>query len=327
MKKLLYAIQGTGNGHLSRAIEVYPYLKKYANVDVLISGIQSDINLDMPIKFNLYGLSFIFGKKGGVDFWKSIRSVKPCTLINDIRNIPVEQYDLVVNDFEPVTACACKFKKIPSVSLSHQASFYSDKTPRPNKKCKWSEWVLKHYAPTEHQMGLHFKSYDTNIFTPIIRKDIRSLKTSKNGFMIVYLPAYHHDVISEYLMKVKDIEWRIFSKYAVQRETKSNIQIFPISNSEWLDSLAKCDGALLGAGFESPSELLHLDKRVMVMPMKNQYEQQCNAISLEKMGVPVSHQMDNKFVEKLKSWVKGSWNLNYSFPDNTEELVQKLIKL
>ena len=36
--KILYAIQGTGNGHLSRAIDVIPALKKIGQVDVLVSG-------------------------------------------------------------------------------------------------------------------------------------------------------------------------------------------------------------------------------------------------------------------------------------------------
>ena len=39
--KILYGIQGTGNGHLSRAEEIVPILKKMAHVDVLISGNQS----------------------------------------------------------------------------------------------------------------------------------------------------------------------------------------------------------------------------------------------------------------------------------------------
>lgn len=36
--KILYAFQGTGNGHLARAQEIIPILKKHALVDTLISG-------------------------------------------------------------------------------------------------------------------------------------------------------------------------------------------------------------------------------------------------------------------------------------------------
>ncbi|MEM6298665.1 MAG: glycosyl transferase, partial [Bacteroidota bacterium] len=33
---ILFAIKGTGNGHLSRARAVIPHLKKYGKVDLLV---------------------------------------------------------------------------------------------------------------------------------------------------------------------------------------------------------------------------------------------------------------------------------------------------
>ena len=41
--KILYAIQGTGNGHLTRAKEIIPILKEKGDVDILISGSECDI--------------------------------------------------------------------------------------------------------------------------------------------------------------------------------------------------------------------------------------------------------------------------------------------
>ena len=69
--KILYAIQGTGNGHLSRAMDVVPCLQLRADVDLLVSGIQGDLTLPFPVKYKLRGLSFIFGRSGGVDWFKS----------------------------------------------------------------------------------------------------------------------------------------------------------------------------------------------------------------------------------------------------------------
>ena len=106
--KILFAIQGTGNGHLSRAKDVYPELTKYGEVDVLISGIQADVNVLFPVKYKAYGMSFIFGKKGGVDILATAKKLKLFKLIKDIRNFPIEQYDIVINDFEPISAWACK---------------------------------------------------------------------------------------------------------------------------------------------------------------------------------------------------------------------------
>ena len=61
--KILYAIQGTGNGHVSRARDIIPILKKNHEVDILISGLQADVDLPYDIKYRYNGLGFIFGKK------------------------------------------------------------------------------------------------------------------------------------------------------------------------------------------------------------------------------------------------------------------------
>jgi len=70
--KILYAIQGTGNGHLARAEDVVPALQKHGKLDLFISGAQADIKLPFPVKHKSKGLSFYFGKGGGVDLIKTI---------------------------------------------------------------------------------------------------------------------------------------------------------------------------------------------------------------------------------------------------------------
>ena len=71
--KILYAIQGTGNGHISRAREIVPLLQAYGDLDILISGTQADVKLTQAIKYQLHGFSFVFGKNGGVNHFKTDR--------------------------------------------------------------------------------------------------------------------------------------------------------------------------------------------------------------------------------------------------------------
>ena len=73
--KILYAIQGTGNGHVSRARDFIPYLQQHFELDILISGTQVDVALPQQITYRKKGASFIFGKNGGVDYWKTINSL------------------------------------------------------------------------------------------------------------------------------------------------------------------------------------------------------------------------------------------------------------
>ena len=98
--KVLYAIQGTGNGHLARAIQLIPSIREKMEVDVLLSGIQGDLELPFEVKYQCYGLSFIFGKNGGIDIFKTISKLKPFRLIREISALPVKEYDLIISDFE-----------------------------------------------------------------------------------------------------------------------------------------------------------------------------------------------------------------------------------
>ena len=65
--KILYAIQGTGNGHLTRAKEIIPILQQKGDLDILLSGNENNIPLGYDVKYNLKGLNFTFGKNGGID--------------------------------------------------------------------------------------------------------------------------------------------------------------------------------------------------------------------------------------------------------------------
>jgi len=102
--KILYAIQGTGNGHLARATVIVPILKSMADTDVLVSGTQADLKVPFNIDYYYSGMSFIVGQNGGVDIRKTIRKISVMQFLRDIRNLPVEKYDLVISDFEPVSA-------------------------------------------------------------------------------------------------------------------------------------------------------------------------------------------------------------------------------
>ena len=56
--KVLYAVQGTGNGHISRSKEVIKQLGKNCEVDVLLSESQHEVDLGFEVKYKLKGLGW-----------------------------------------------------------------------------------------------------------------------------------------------------------------------------------------------------------------------------------------------------------------------------
>ena len=323
--RILYAIQGTGNGHISRAREIVPLLQQYGELDLLVSGTQADVNLSQPLAYRFHGFSFVFGKKGGVDHWQTYKTMNLSRLKKDISSIPLKKYNLIINDFEPVTAWACKLQKVQSVSLSHQAAFLSEKTPRPSNFFHWAEWVFKHYAPSTHHIGFHFERYDDFIHTPVIRSDIRRQEPTDLGHITVYLPAFDDRLLLTHLKKIPEVQWEVFSKHASQAYQDGNVSVRPVNNEQYNKSLASAHGLLTGGGFEGPAEALFLGKKVLVIPMKNQYEQLCNAEAARRLGIPVLHQIDDQFAAKLRVWISDPFDVKMTFPDETSGIIGNMV--
>ncbi len=323
--KVLFGIQGTGNGHISRSRELLKYLTKRVDVDVLVSGYHHEVSIDFEIKYRLPGLGFTFGKRGGIDYLSSVKNFSPYRLLSDIYKIPVEKYDLVLSDFEPVTSWSSKFKGVPCVSISHQAAFLSPKIPRPAEKNRTQELILKWYAPSSSHIGLHFKEYDDFIYTPIIREEIRNIDVKNDGHYTVYLPSYDERYLCSLLRNI-DVGWEVFSKHHKGEPYRDgNITVYPINNDEFVRSLSSCEGILCNAGFETPSEALYLGKKLMVIPMKRQYEQECNAEALDRLGVAVIRDINNGLSGVLGDWINSKSSCNAKYANNLAVIVERIL--
>lgn len=322
---ILYAIQGTGNGHLSRAVDIIPELQKFGKLDLFVSGAQAEIVLPYPVKYKSKGLSFYFGKQGGINFLKTFQNNSSKDVIKEIKNFPVEKYDLVINDFEPITAWACQKKEVPVIGLGHQAALLSKKSPRPKLIDPFGEWMLKNYAPVKKYVGFHFEEYDKNIFTPVVRTAIREAAVKDLGHYTIYLPAYDDKKLVQLLLKISKVRWHIFSKHTKKPYHVGRISVYPVSAHDFIESVVTASGVLCGAGFETPAEVLHLNKKLLVVPMKSQYEQHCNAAALKKLGVPVLKRVKKKSIRKIERWLEEAKPLDISFEDVAGKAVAKAI--
>ena len=71
-KKILYALNGTGSGHITRAREIIPYLREKHKVDILISGSNYILDTKLDIKYDFRGFTFSINKNGKVSYLKSL---------------------------------------------------------------------------------------------------------------------------------------------------------------------------------------------------------------------------------------------------------------
>jgi uncharacterized protein (TIGR00661 family) len=319
--RILYAIQGTGNGHVSRARDIIPHLQRHGEVHVLISGSQSDVELGTPLTFQYKGLSFVFGKKGGVDMVDTFMKARTRRFYREIKSLPIQDYDVVISDFEPVSTWACYRAKKPCIGLSHQAAVLGPNAPQPRGREYLGRMVLRNYAPVAEAYGFHFQSYDERTFTPVIRQQVRQLIPTNQGHVTVYLPAYDDERLVKQLRRMPDVEWQVFSKHNQTPFKVKNVHVRPVNNTDFLASMASSQGVLCGAGFETPAEAMFLGKKVCVIPMKNQFEQHCNAAALSGMGVPVIKSLKKKHIDKILGWIVEDYQIPVHYPDQTGDIV------
>ncbi|AZJ31280.1 conserved hypothetical protein [Tenacibaculum mesophilum] len=322
--KILYAFQGTGNGHASRALEIIPHLQRRGDVDILVSGSQYEIELPFNIKYKLHGLGFIFGKKGGIDLINTLKDLNLKKVYKEIKTLPVKEYDLVINDFEPISAWACLFRNVSIISLSNQNALLNEKNSA-FKRFRLERLIIKYYAPAKNKFGFHFKTHSSSTFLPIIRKEIRYRNITNKGHYTVYLPSYSDEKIIKVLSSIKDIKWQVFSKKTKEHQFFHNITILPINDDAFIRSMASAKGIICGAGFATPTEALYLRKKLLVIPMKNQYEQQCNAVTLKEMGVTVVKKLSKKQLPKIEKWINSNKIVEVHYPDVTEDMLDAII--
>jgi len=271
-------------------------------------------------------LSFIFGKKGGIDFWKTFLKLNSGKLLKDIKSLNVTDYDLIISDFEPVSVWAAIKAKKPCIGLSNQVVTLHPLAPKPKKDDMMGKLILQNYAPTQYNYGFHFKRLDATVFTPVIRKEVREMTPTNEGHYTVYLPSYDDVQIINRLKKIPHVDWQVFSKHSKKAYTIFNVSIFPIDSQLFLKSIASSAGVLTNAGFGTTSEALFLKKKLLVIPMKKQYEQHCNAAMLKEMGVAVLKKLSKKNIESISAWVNSDTIVEVDYQDNTEEIIDLIVK-
>ena len=176
-------------------------------------------------------------------------------------------------------------------------------------------------------MSFHFERYDSNIYTPVIRKSIRDARVVNGDHYTVYLPAYDDKKLVPLLTKIKGVSWQVFSKHAKKPYHSGRLSVYPVNKGAFATSVASSKGVLCGAGFETPAEALYMGKKLLVLPIKSQLEQHYNAEALKRMGVPVLKKLKKSNLEKIQSWIDSDIRINVQYDDHTADAVSQAVAM
>ena len=317
--KIFYGVQGTGNGHITRARVMAKELYA-AGIDVTFqfTGRPADKYFDMDI-FNDYqlrtGLTFNTNK-GQVNYFKTALEAKPVTFIKDIKSLNLSGYDLVISDFEPVTAWAAKNQKIPVLGIGHQYAF-NHNIPRAGSD-PIAEQVMKYFAPADKGVGLHWHHFGQAILPPIIDtpETPKNIITNK---IIVYLPFEDQQEVIKLLSPFKHFDFHIYSP-EVAHSAFDHIKCNPLSHAEFKKDLYDSAGIISNAGFELASEALQLGKKILAKPLHAQMEQISNAAALKQLGYgQTMNDMESSVIEE---WLHDNNAIHITYPNIGKVLVK-----
>lgn len=319
--RILYGVQATGQGHISRARAMAKALAGYdVQVDWLFSGRARNKLFDMEPFGNFMhrrGLSFAT-RAGKVSYLHTVLSQNIFQFISEVRGLDVTPYDLIVTDYEPVTAWAGRSAGVRTIGIGHQYAFGPG---TPNTGGNWlTHGIMRSFAPVALPLGLHWHPYSGNVLPPIL--DLPDQPGSQREHILVYLPFEDQDLVTRFLQQFPQQQFKQYSADVTDGE-HGNVMRQRANISGFKADLWACRGVICNSGFELVSECLQWHKPVLTKPLAGQMEQLSNALALQQLGyAQTMHDLDPQL---LSNWLASTRHApTLRFPDVAAALAQWL---
>ncbi len=280
--KLLYGVQGTGNGHISRArMMAHHFSQRGIEVQYLFSGRPPEQYFDMAAfgNYQVYaGLTFVTDK-GRISNLKTVLQAQPVQFIRDLRNLDLSSYDAIITDFEPLTAWAGRLQNKPVIGIGHQYAFGNAAVPESGVDLR-NRLIMRYFAPAKFRLGLHWDRFNAAIVPPIINPAEQRQTVAEH--ILVYLPFEDQAIVSAAL---QNISGQHFIQYAPQlsHAELGNVSQRPTSLHGFKKDLCSAKAVICNAGFELISECLHMGIPALAKPVAGQSEQLGNAAALQQL--------------------------------------------
>lgn len=323
MARILYALSGEGQGHVSRVLAIAAMLRNEGHELLFCAGGRAEEVL-RGRKEPLVSVPALLHAvhQNRMQYWKTLQLNFPAfwkqrEVIQDlVRVLERWQPDLLINDFEAFSWRAAAKLGIPILSLNNQELLTEGKLAWTLQDrlaafpALWSIWqiaprqVVHRILTTFFEVALHHP-HQTSLIPPILRPEILHLKPVNEGYLLVYLNrAKGSNLLLERLVRLGK-PCRIYGFDEMPSQQK-NLVFRATSSTSFLEDLANCEAILCTAGFSLLSEALYLQKPVLAMPNHGQFEQVLNARYVAEKGwghmihgqMPTQEEL-NHFVERL----------------------------
>ena len=312
MANILYGVNGEGSGHSTRAKEVILHLQRQGHSVHVVSFDRGLRNLSESFAVTeIFGLRCAYVNnrvryrhtlaKNLLKAPRAARSLKQLA-----RLVEEKKIELVITDFEPLTAHVAHRKRLPLIAIDNQHAITNTRVSLPcgyGRDAAAVKLVTRMMTPrADAYLVLSFfpapvKRRNTFLFPPILRQEVLAAMPHSGDYALVYVTSPARDLAA----LLKQVRYK-FIAYGFGCEGQNGNILFKKPGMEsFLHDLAGCGAVIANAGFSLVSEALHLGKPYLAVPVQNQFEQTFNAYYVGKIGYGAFWEKLSK--EKVESFL------------------------
>jgi uncharacterized protein (TIGR00661 family) len=297
--KVLFGTNSNGHGHQIQSIAIKQYLesRNHTVSHNLLGKSTKGISKFISDEFNIIefdGFDFIFDKESKLIIWKTflhnlLKFPKiAVSFYNICRLIKKENPDAIFTFYEPLVGLtALFFPNIKYISFGHQYSMTEDMYPK-IKGFRIQKLFLRiiNYITSMRakKMALsyyEFKSNNKSVIPcpPILRRESYSISTKMEDFILVYL--MNEDMLPQLIEeanKYPNIKIECFTKLTKQINHPDNIILRNVDGKLFQERMKVCKAVICSGGFETTCESILNKKPILMVPIKNHFEQLSNCI-------------------------------------------------
>lgn len=339
--RIFYSLCGEGLGHAIRSAVVIEYLIEEGYDLVVFASDRAYQYLSNKFE-NVYEI-------GGFNtVYENNRARYKKTFVYNMKDVPSDlknnvnkmyklakkfKPDLIISDFEFYANVLAHILSIPLLSIDNMHVITEAKYNSPTKYAKdkiFAEAVVHAFIQRANRTLIYsyfyppLKNKDTTQYVyPIVRDEIYALKPSVKNHILVYQTSTSNTKLIELLKNNPDKKFIVYGFHKDERD--ENILFRSFKEKQLFKDLKDANCVITNGGFSLITEALQLDKPILSIPVKKQYEQILNAIYIGRLGYGEHHDIVNQqildnFLENVEVYRKNIQENYEKHYDNVETL-------
>jgi len=217
--------------------------------------------------------------------------------------------DAVISDFEPILPRAARVAGIPVFQLNHPGIVQRVARFHP---LSWLTSFASRVLEGPWHDRIHISFYQGDV-GPILRREIFRYSVTDEGFVLLNLKACYRPTMLPILERA-GVAYKLF----------------PNKTDDFEKALSACSCVISSAGHQIIAESLALNKPILVIPQRGQWEQRLNAEMITETGKGMWTGMKRLerdlplFLGKLGTYRANTLSSRFDVSDNSAKIVGRI---